>query len=159
MTKQKKGFTLIELLVVIAIIGILATLAVVALQQARKNARDAKRIADVRQMQTALELFFNDNQYYPEGLDDYDEGKIATGSTIYMNIIPSAPTPADGTCETNNNNYDYVGEGTQVGDYGYSSYTLDFCLGGQTGGMTAGQKCATPGGIIATTCAAYLADL
>lgn len=56
--KKNKGFTLIELLVVIAIIGILATLAVVALQQARSRARDSKRVADVKQLSTALELFF-----------------------------------------------------------------------------------------------------
>ena len=60
--KQKKSaFTLIELLVVIAIIGILSTLAVVALQNARSKARDSKRVADVKQIQTALELYFNDN--------------------------------------------------------------------------------------------------
>lgn len=148
MNTKKKGFTLIELLVVIAIIGILATLAVVALQQARKNARDAKRIADVRQMQTALELFFNDNQYYPDSID----GQIGTGSTVYMNIIPTAPTPADGPCDNTSNAYNYTGTGTPVGSY-WGSYTIDFCLGGQTGGMTADAKCATPGGIVDSACA------
>jgi len=151
MNTKKKGFTLIELLVVIAIIGILATLAVVALQQARKNARDAKRIADVRQMQTALELFFNDNQYYPDSLGEYAAGQIGTGSTIYMNIIPTAPTPADGTCDNTSNPYTYSGTGTAVGSF-WGSYNIDFCLGGQTGGMTAGPKCATPGGIIDKAC-------
>ena len=62
---KKKGFTLIELLVVIAIIGLLSTLAVVALNSARAKARDAKRVGDVKQMQTALELYYNDNQSYP----------------------------------------------------------------------------------------------
>ena len=63
--KKARGFTLIELLVVIAIIGLLSTLAVVALNSAREKARDAKRVADVRQIQTALELFFNTNSGYP----------------------------------------------------------------------------------------------
>jgi len=148
MNTKKKGFTLIELLVVIAIIGILATLAVVALQQARKNARDAKRIADVRQMQTALELYFNDNQYYPLADDVVAGGAIATNGITYMNIVPTAPTPADGTCDDTSNPYTYSVTGTAVGTSGYGSYVINFCLGGQTGGLEAGLKQATPGGII-----------
>jgi len=53
---NKKGFTLIELLVVIAIIGLLSTLAVVSLNNARAKARDAKRLSDVKQLSTILEL-------------------------------------------------------------------------------------------------------
>ena len=52
--KQKKGFTLIELLVVIGIIGLLATLAVIAFGNAQKQARDAKRISDIRSTVSAF---------------------------------------------------------------------------------------------------------
>ena len=62
---KRKGFTLIELLVVIAIIGLLATLAVVALNNARQKSRDARRISDIKQIQTALELYYNDEGNYP----------------------------------------------------------------------------------------------
>jgi prepilin-type N-terminal cleavage/methylation domain-containing protein len=65
MKMNKKGFTLIELLVVIAIIGLLSTLAVVALGNARTKARDAKRMSDLKQVQTALELYYTDNNKYP----------------------------------------------------------------------------------------------
>jgi prepilin-type N-terminal cleavage/methylation domain-containing protein len=54
--KKKKGFTLIELLVVIAIIGLLSTLAVVSLNSARQKARDAKRLSDIKQISTSIEL-------------------------------------------------------------------------------------------------------
>ena len=54
--KNKKGFTLIELLVVIAIIGLLSTLAVVSLNGARAKARDAKRVSDIKQISTLIEM-------------------------------------------------------------------------------------------------------
>ena len=53
---NKKGFTLIELLVVIAIIGLLSTMAVVSLNNARAKARDARRLSDIKQLSTILEL-------------------------------------------------------------------------------------------------------
>lgn len=62
---NKRGFTLIELLVVIAIIGLLSTLAVVALGSARQRARDAQRLSDLKQVQTALELYYTDSNAYP----------------------------------------------------------------------------------------------
>lgn len=64
--RGNRGFTLVELLVVIAIIGILATLLLLQLNQARAKGRDAKRVSDVGQLRTAVELFYNDNGYvYP----------------------------------------------------------------------------------------------
>jgi len=66
---KKKGFTLIELLVVIAIIGILSSVVLASLNSARKKSRDAKRISDVKQLQLALELYFDSNNSYPPGTD------------------------------------------------------------------------------------------
>ena len=56
-----RGFTLIELLVVIAIIGLLASIVLASLNSARKKSRDARRLADLKQLQNALELYANDN--------------------------------------------------------------------------------------------------
>lgn len=68
---KKKGFTLIELLVVIAIIGILSSVVVVSLNSARAKARDAKRIADIGEIQKALVLYADSNAMaYPDALAD-----------------------------------------------------------------------------------------
>lgn len=68
--KLKKGFTLVELLVVIAIIGILATLLLLQLNVARAKARDTKRIGDVTQIRTAIELYYDSKGNYPAGITD-----------------------------------------------------------------------------------------
>lgn len=65
MNKKIKGFTLIELLVVIAIISLLSTTVMASLNQARQKSRDAKRISDMKTIQTALEIYYNDNNGYP----------------------------------------------------------------------------------------------
>jgi prepilin-type N-terminal cleavage/methylation domain-containing protein len=61
----RRGFTLIELLVVIAIIGILSATVMVSLNVARMKARDTRRVQDLTQIRTALELYFFDHGYYP----------------------------------------------------------------------------------------------
>lgn len=66
-TKNKKtsGFTLIELLVVISIIGVLASVVLASLNSARIKARDVRRIADLNQIQLALNLYYDANNAYP----------------------------------------------------------------------------------------------
>jgi len=57
---KKKGFTLVELLVVIAIIGLLSSIVLVSLTGARKRARDANRQSVIRQINTAMEMCYDD---------------------------------------------------------------------------------------------------
>ncbi|NCB21105.1 MAG: prepilin-type N-terminal cleavage/methylation domain-containing protein [Clostridia bacterium] len=140
MKNKSKGFTLIELLVVIAIIGILSTLSVVALNSARARARDAKRISDIRQVQTALEMYHSENNDYPPTPTSVGlPAELASGTTPLLNSLPKAPLPADSACSSANTYvYTYTNQG---------SYTLKYCLGSATGGIAAGVQTATPAGI------------
>ena len=118
--KKNKGFTLIELLVVIAIIGLLSTLAVVALNNARAKSRDARRISDVKQVQTALEMYFNDLNAYPSG--STWPTTIANGtSATYMAVVPTNPAPG-GTA------YTYVASPASCTGTACISYTITFTL-------------------------------
>ncbi len=89
----KLGFTLIELLVVISIIGILAVLVSANLNSARSRARDAVRKSDIKNIQTALRLYYNDKGSYPATVTFGSEWKI--GTTTYMNKVPQDPLSPD----------------------------------------------------------------
>jgi general secretion pathway protein G len=143
---NKKGFTLIELLVVIAIIGLLSTLAVVALGSAREKARDSKRLSDLKQVQTALELYYTDNNGYPTstaatlGAGNYvclnGSGFSTAGcDNPYMGLVPT--DPGSGA-------YTYTASTS-------ASYSITAELEGAVGALTAGDIIVTPSGITNVT--------
>lgn len=121
--KNIAGFTLIELLVVVSLIGVLATLVLANLNSARERARDATRKSDLRNIQTALRLYYNDNNGYPQsssgsivGCDGtcvWGEAWVNDGVT-YMNILPNDPLTGQ--------SYSYTGV------VGGEDYTLRACL-------------------------------
>lgn len=107
------GFTLIELLIVISIIGVLATLILLQLGIARSRARDAKRIVDMGQVRTALELYYDDNGgLYPAQTD-----MTILESENYLTKLPQ--DPLIGSSCTNNFS------GAVLGAYNCYGYAWD----------------------------------
>lgn len=96
--RKQKGFTLIELLIVIAIIGILASVILVNLNSARLKARDARRLAEIKSIQSALEVYFAQNGQYPGNTDNDCSGwDVANqGDSVFINdlglTMPVDPT-------------------------------------------------------------------
>jgi hypothetical protein len=109
------------------------------LNKARSESRDAKRLADVRQLASSLELSFNDNNKYPASLEDLTK-KTVSGGYQYLGILPTPPEPADGACTAAQNKYVY----TPVGP---NNYQLKFCLGAAIGGYSAGPHTLSASGI------------
>lgn len=123
--ESSRGFTLIELLIVIAIIGILSTLLMTNFIGIRQRARDAQRKSDVRQMQSALELYRADVGSYPSpgGSEKLNSTPCPTPSSFvysgstYMQEIPCDPL---GDTYYNSGSYYYTSTG--------SLYTIAACL-------------------------------
>src|SRR3989344_4702360 len=88
--RDNKGFTLIELLVVISIIGLLSSVILASLNSARAKARDSQRVQSIHQVQTALELYYDDNGFYPLT----SSGAITFPTTTPLDVLTSALTPS-----------------------------------------------------------------
>ncbi len=137
-----RGFTLVELLVVIAIIGLLASVVLTSLSSARRKSRDAKRVADMKQLATAMELYYNDFSGYPAASGTAPA--VPTGLTpTYIGALPAAPQPYDG-CNglAASNYYNYTPSTAPATTYAYT-----FCLSAVTGSYSAGSHTLTPAGI------------
>lgn len=115
----KRGFTLIELLVVIAIIGILSSVVLASLNSARQKSRDARRLSDIKQVQLALELYYDANTGYPTALSAL--------APTYIAVVPLDPQAGS--------SYQYAGLGgttctsyhlgATLEDSGHSAYDTD----------------------------------
>jgi prepilin-type N-terminal cleavage/methylation domain-containing protein len=118
---KQAGFSLIELMVVISIVAFISSSIFSAVYQIRIKSRDTKRIADIVQIQKALELYYSSNNQYPPhdteigcyGFDTSASGGFITALTN-SNIISKAPKDPLGSpyssnvdCVTTNKNYRY----------------------------------------------------
>ena len=116
---NRKGFTLIEILIVVAIIGILASIVLVGLGPARQSGQDARRLADLRQVQTSLELHYRAIGAYPDtiisggsgdGVQDYCAMEGQVGQFIGNQRLPHDPRLGANFCQTGD--YKYASDGT-----------------------------------------------
>jgi len=131
LSSAKRGFTLIELLVVIAIIGILSSVVLASLGTAREKARDATRISDMKNIQLALELYYDSLQAYPANTVGTANAYGMAGATVvaalaptYIPRMPQDPSSARAAADQ----YHYVGldiAGADCSDaLGCASYAL-----------------------------------
>lgn len=87
--RKQSAFTLVELLVVVAIIIILVTLATVNYFDSISKSRDGRRMADLKQLQAALQLYYAENGVYPSSgggwlSSDPGETNVTSSPTNYI---------------------------------------------------------------------------
>ncbi len=153
--RNKKGFTLIELLVVIAIIGLLSTLAVVSLNSARAKARDAKRVSDVKQLSTVIEMEAANSSsggynILPDGCDTAGDLTTACGAD-FGGVDWSTISDPSGTLACINATPVICAYTMGISESS-TDYEICFYLEEGTPGTSEGLNNVGPGGIISAGC-------
>ncbi|MDP2709526.1 MAG: thrombospondin type 3 repeat-containing protein [bacterium] len=99
--------------------------------------RDKKRLADIKQIQLGLELYFNDEGKYPGELKF--GGSLKSSKNMIMSAVPKNQTVAGSFCKN------YYPEFIYLQRNNGESYFLTYCLETPDGVINAGSHTATPG--------------
>jgi general secretion pathway protein G len=91
------GFTLIELLVVIAIIGILVAVVLASLSDARQQSLAVSAQSEMRSIQTAMELMYNDVGLYPHQRSRYCPPRDGSNNEVDLSLPSSGLIATDGS--------------------------------------------------------------
>ncbi|MBI2633943.1 MAG: type II secretion system protein [Parcubacteria group bacterium] len=119
--KGEKGFTLIELLLVITILALISAAVLVGLGGVRSRGRDTRRIVDLRQVQNALEIYFDKNRQYPVTNSGSPSGRwnemgsIVLSAGIGVSSLPKDPlnrSPYEYDYKDGNSSLNYVMKAT-----------------------------------------------
>lgn len=87
--RRHRGFTLIELLIVVVIIGVLAAIAIPKFQSTKGKANAATLKADLRNLATAQEAYYYDNNTYTTSLAGLNVS-LSSGVTVTWGTVSAA---------------------------------------------------------------------
>jgi prepilin-type N-terminal cleavage/methylation domain-containing protein len=149
---SRSGFTLIELLVVIAIIGVLAAVVLVTTGTTRIKGRDARRLSDLQQVKSGLDIYYNLGSGYPDTAT-WDAGQTALTPLSCSGVVAFKPPQDPKNANDSSFAYTYTQGGTSNSGCGgtvYSNYKIQFKTEGVTSIGVAGTYYLSPAGISTT---------
>lgn len=121
------------------------TLTTKTIEEENIGERDMRRVADVKQIQTAIEMYYNEMGHYPPKEEVMPGKAIKTNEgNIYLSLVPTNPVPVDGdNCPSSQSAYTYISEGASP-----QTYTINYCLGRDFNHIEGNRlQTATPAGI------------
>lgn len=124
--KQSSGYTMIEILIVVSIIGFVVAAALYAINASRVRARDTRRLADMKQVQLALNVYYDQNGNFPspdigDGCGGWDAGN-QTFQLLTNRLAGVMNNPPNDMTATDCNGYRYY-------RYSAGSYGCDVSKG------------------------------
>lgn len=115
--RNMRGFTVVEMVVVVGIIGLLTSVVLFSVNQARQNARDKARVADIEQLRLTVKLYQEGYGALPTATGEVGAGSGLETDSQMLAILPTIPTDPK----------------TSDPDYGYFyDTTFDCTAGSQT---------------------------
>lgn len=138
---RTSGFSLLEILVTTGIILVLTSVGVVSYVGANTKSRDSRRVSDLQQIRTALEMYRSDYGYYPglNGGNWTSATNLATGG-LSPTYIPSVSSDPKSTAQGDYQFRSLNGAGTPTRYYGY-------CICANFEGTSSTNECAGIAGI------------
>lgn len=137
----KRGFTLVELLVVVVVIATIASIGIPTLNSITTRGRDTQRLSDLKKIQSSIEQYYLDQQFYPQTISSGQAISSPQGSKSYLATVPKDPkTGADYL-------YQAVPGGCNNGGGDPVVYCTSYCLYSNVEGISSGlaEGCTVSG--------------
>lgn len=92
MKLSQQGFTLIELMVALLIVSAIFGVVISATAGLNRRGRDTTRINDIHNIQSAIQVYYADNQSYPEAMPTLTTGgAFSAAGKVYLSKTPTDP--------------------------------------------------------------------